>query len=70
MSDEPAKQRTVRAKLGRPKQWHEYLRLPLAEGTTARLDAARNEGEDRLTVIRTAIEAELTKRETARRRDP
>ncbi len=52
--------------VGRKKQWTESLRVPLPEGTTARLDAVREEGEDRLSVIRKGIELELRRREKAK----
>jgi len=50
-------------RVGRKKEWSEQIRLPLAEGTTARIDAVRAEGEDRLSVIRQAIEREIKRRE-------
>lgn len=59
-----------RSRPGPKPRWIESLRLPLAAGTTARLDAVRADGEDRLTVIRQAIETELTRREKAQRREP
>lgn len=49
--------------VGRKKQWTERITLPMAEGTTARIDAALVAGEVRLDLIRKAIEAELKKRE-------
>lgn len=49
--------------VGRKKQWTERITLPMAEGTTARIDAALSAGEVRLDLIRKAIEAELKKRE-------
>ena len=54
------------AKVGRKKLWTERLLLSLAEGTRARLDDALRDGEDRLDLIRTAIEAELKRRERLR----
>jgi hypothetical protein len=51
--------------MGRTKLWTERIQLPLAEGTTARIDAVREEGEDRLSVIRQAIEREIKRRERA-----
>lgn len=51
------------ARVGRKKEWTEQLRLPLAEGTTARIDAVLNEGEARLELIRDAIEREVKRRE-------
>lgn len=49
--------------MGRKKLWAERLLVPLAEGTTARLDAVTDEDEDRLDVIRAGIEKELKRRE-------
>lgn len=49
-------------RVGRKKLWTERLLLSLAEGTRERLDSALKEGEDRLDLIRTAIEAELKRR--------
>lgn len=49
--------------MGRKKLWAERILLSLAEGTTARLDAVAQENEDRLSVIREAIERELKRRE-------
>ncbi len=51
------------ANVGRKKQWTERITLPMAEGTTARIDAALTDGEVRLDLIRKAIEAELKRRE-------
>lgn len=50
-------------RMGRKKQWSEQLRLPLAEGTTARIDAVLAEGEARLDMIREAIEREIERRD-------
>jgi hypothetical protein len=48
--------------MGRKKRWTERLTLPLAEGTTARMDAALEAGEARVDLIRVAIERELRRR--------
>lgn len=48
--------------VGRKKEWTEQLRLPLAEGTTARIDAVLVAGEPRLDMIREAIEREIKRR--------
>lgn len=53
--------------MGRKKLWDERLLLPLTKETVDRLDAARQDGEDRLDVIRQAIERELKRRERASR---
>jgi len=52
--------------VGRKKQWTERITLPMAEGTTARIDAALTDSEVRLDLIRKAIEAELKRREKAK----
>ena len=51
--------------MGRKKLWTENLRLPLAEGTTARIDGVLADGEPRLDMIREAIEREIKRRERA-----
>lgn len=53
----------IAGRVGRKKEFPERITLPLAEGTTARVDAAAREGEVRLDVIREAIERELKRRE-------
>lgn len=50
-------------RMGRKKRWTERLTLPLAEGTTARMDEALEAGEARVDLIRAAIERELKRRE-------
>lgn len=50
-------------RVGRKKEFPERITLPMAEGTTARIDAAVREGEVRLDVIREAIDRELKRRE-------
>lgn len=49
--------------MGRKKLWAENINLTLPEGAKARMDAALKDGEDRLDLIRTAIETELERRE-------
>jgi len=49
--------------MGRKKLWDERLLVPLTKETVGRLDAARQDDEDRLDVIREAIERELNRRE-------
>lgn len=51
--------------VGRRKEFAERITLPLAEGTTARLDALLDAGEDRVSLIRKAIDAEAKRRERA-----
>lgn len=52
----------IPARVGRKKEWTEQLRLPLAEGTTARIDAVLADDEPRLDMIREAIEREIKRR--------
>ncbi|MCW5796380.1 MAG: hypothetical protein KIT07_00525 [Anaerolineales bacterium] len=54
------------AKGGRKKQFTERLQLPLAEGTTAKIDAVLEADEVRLDFIRGAIERELKRRAKSR----
>lgn len=51
------------SRVGRKKQWTERIQLPLAEGTTARIDRLLRKPEVRLDLIRAAIERELKRRE-------
>ncbi|WP_150132697.1 hypothetical protein [Neorhizobium sp. SOG26] len=55
------------SRMGRKKEWTEQLRLPLAAGTTARIDSVLEEGEPRLDMIREAIEREIKRREKAKK---
>ena len=48
--------------MGRKKQWTERIILPLAEGTTEKIDSLLQEGEVRLDFIRDAIEREMKRR--------
>lgn len=50
------------ARVGRKKQWTERIQLPLAEGTTERIDALLADDEVRLDFIREAIEREIKRR--------
>lgn len=49
--------------MGRKKEFPNRLTLPLSDEMLAEIDAARGEDEDRLTLIRTAIERELKRRQ-------
>lgn len=60
--------RDMPRKMGRKKLWAENVNLTLPEGAKARMDAALEEGEDRLDLIRTAIDKELARREKAKKR--
>lgn len=50
---------------GPPKRHPERIVLTMPEGTIARMDALREHGETRLSMIRTAIETEIVARELA-----
>ena len=51
--------------MGRKKLWKENVNLTLPEGAKARMDSLLKEGEDRLDLIREAIERELERRARA-----
>lgn len=55
------------AKMGRKKQWTERIQLPLADGTTEKLDSLLEKGEVRLDLIREAIDREIRRREKLRK---
>jgi cytochrome c5 len=57
-------------KVGRKKQWTERIQLPLAEGTTARIDSMLANGEVRLDFIRAAIEREIKRRQREKKLAP
>ncbi|MBY3155469.1 hypothetical protein HFO56_24385 [Rhizobium laguerreae] len=57
----------IPVKRGRKKLWAENVNLTLPEGAKARMDSALEEGEDRLDLIRAAIERELKRREKAKK---
>lgn len=50
-------------RMGRKKLWAENINLTLPEGAKAKMDAALRDGEDRLDLIREAIDRELKRRE-------
>lgn len=54
--------------VGRRKEFPDRITLPLAEGVIARVDGLLADGEARLDLIRKAIEAEVERREKARRK--
>ena len=56
-----------RPRMGRKKLWAENINLTLPEGAKARMDAALEPGEDRLDLIRAAIERELKRRERTKK---
>ena len=53
----------TQSRVGRRKLWTENVNLTLPEGAKARMDSLLEEGEDRLDLIRSAIERELKRRE-------
>lgn len=61
-------ERQGKRSVGRKKRWSENVNLTLPEGAKARMDAALQDDEDRLDLIRTAIERELSRREKAKDR--
>jgi hypothetical protein len=63
----PVKLPTKR-RMGRKKEFAESLRVPLAAGTTARMDAVLEPDEPRLSLIREAIDREILRRATAKAR--
>lgn len=54
--------RDMPRRMGRKKRWSENINLTLWEGAKAEMDAALEEGEDRLDLIRKAIKRELKRR--------
>ncbi|MBB6353467.1 hypothetical protein ACFFTN_01485 [Aminobacter aganoensis] len=55
--------------MGRKKLWRENINLTLPEGAKARMDSLLKDGEDRLDLIRAAIERELERREREQSKD-
>ncbi|MCP2080117.1 UNVERIFIED_ORG: hypothetical protein J2W74_001303 [Methylorubrum zatmanii] len=55
-------------RMGRVRLWHENINLTLAKGAKARMDSVLDAGEDRLDLIRTAIDKEVKRRERRRER--
>jgi len=53
-------------RMGRAKLWHENVNLTLPLGAKARMDAVLADGEDRLDLIRAAIDKEVSRRERAK----
>lgn len=56
-------------RMGRKKLWAENVNLTLPLGAKARMDAALRDGEDRLDLIREAIERELKRRDREKTKD-
>jgi hypothetical protein len=57
----------IAGKMGRKKMWSENINLSLPEGAKARMDSLLQAGEDRLDLIRLAIDREIRRREKALR---
>lgn len=49
--------------MGRTKRWEEDMQARFAKGTFARIDAVRDDREDRTDFIREAVDRELKRRE-------
>ena len=49
--------------MGRKKMWSEDMVARFPEGTFDRMDAVREDGEDRTDFVREAVERELKRRE-------
>lgn len=56
--------------VGRTKLWHENINLTLPKGAKARMDSVLAEGEDRLDMIREAIDKEVRRRERTKPKNP
>lgn len=50
--------------MGRKKEWDERILLPLKTETLERIDADREDGEDRVSWVRDAIERKLKRRKS------
>lgn len=50
--------------MGRKKEWDERILLPLKTETVDQIDADREDGEDRVSWIRDAIERKLKRRKS------
>lgn len=57
-----------RPSVGRKMLWPDKVVAPLPEGTLARIDAVREDGESKTDFLRVAVEAELIRRERGRRK--
>ena len=55
------------SRMGRKKLWAENVNLTLPEGAKAKMDSMLEEGEDRLDLIRSAIDREIKRRERRHR---
>ena len=59
---------TKTSRMGRKKRWPERTAIKLAAGTFDRIAAILDEGEDRMTFMREAVEREIERREAAGKR--
>jgi hypothetical protein len=56
---------TKTPRMGRKKRWPERTAIKFAAGTFERIAAILEEGEDRMTFMREAVEREIERREKA-----
>jgi hypothetical protein len=54
---------TKTSRMGRKKRWPERTAIKFAAGTFERITAILDEGEDRMTFMREAVEREIERRE-------
>jgi len=59
---------TKTARMGRKKRWPERTAIKFAAGTFERIAVILDEGEDRMTFMREAVEREIERREAVRKR--
>lgn len=60
---------TAETRVGRKKLFPEAINLSLPEGTKDRIDSVLDDGEERLAMIREAIDREIVRRERLRRKN-
>ena len=58
-----------RPAMGRTKLWHERLHLTLPQGAKANIDSVLREDEDRLDLVRLAIDREINRRMRKKERE-
>jgi len=59
---------TKTSRMGRKKRWPERTAIKFAAGTFERIAAILDEGEDRMTFMREAVEREIERRQRAAER--
>jgi hypothetical protein len=59
---------TKTSRMGRKKRWPERTAIKFAAGTFERIAAILDEGEDRMTFMREAVEREVARREAVGKR--